>query len=283
MTVRSDKTVEGIKKVAAINDLSGFCRCSLTAAIPIISAMGLHCCPFPTAVLSNHTGYDSFFFDDYTDKMEEYWQQWKNHDLKFNSIYTGFLGSVKQIDIVMSFIKYFKTNENIVLIDPVMGDGGKIYSTYSKKLCSEMKKLVSLADVITPNVTECCLLSDTEYTGEEISLSDAKNMCQKIGGAKKIVVTGIRNKENIINYIYDSITKEENYTVTKNTGEYYDGTGDVFASVLCGYLTYKEDILSAVKKAADFVEKSVKVSSHCGISHKEGIAFEKCIADLIRN
>lgn len=275
--------MQNIKRVAAINDLSGFCRCSLTAAIPIISAMGLHCCPFPTAVLSNHTGYDSFFFDDYTDKMEPYWAEWKKNNLEFNAIYTGFLGSFKQIEIVMDFIRYFKNDKNIVLIDPVMGDKGKLYSTYDEKMCSEMKKLIVYADVITPNVTECCFLSDTPYMGESITVDDARGMCKKITGAKSVVVTGIRNGTDIINYIYNTYTKEEFAISTKSIDVYYDGTGDVFASVLCGALTCGMSLCDAVKKAAEFVETAVRISLECGISFKEGIAVEKCMSSLVNS
>ena len=274
-------TEKNIKRVAAMNDLSGFCRCSLTVAIPIISAMGLHCCPFPTAILSNHTGYDSFFFDDYTDKMNSYWNEWKINKLRFDSIYTGFLGSVKQIDIVMDFIKHFKTDSNIVIIDPVMGDKGKLYSTYTDEMCSEMKKLITYADIITPNVTECCLLSGTDYTDENISIDKARQMCQKIKGAKNIVLTGIRNGDKIINFIYDT-SKGKEYTVSTNSvNVYYDGTGDVFASVLCGYITNGVSLFEAVKKSAAFVQEAVKVSVECDIERKEGIALEKCIKNLI--
>lgn len=273
--------MKNIKRVAAINDLSGFCRCSLTVAIPIISAMGLQCCPFPTAILSNHTGYDSFFFDDYTPKMEKYSEQWKINNLQFASIYTGFLGSVEQIDIVMDFIKHFKTKDNLVLIDPVMGDDGALYSTYTKEMQLEMKKLVKYADVITPNITECCFLSDTEYTGENISIDTARSMCQKIEGAKNIVLSGIRNNDKIINFMYNTKTKEESIVSRNTVDVYYAGTGDVFSSVICGFLTKGFGLKEAVEKSAKFVEKAVKLSLEYGIDRKEGLAIEKCISDLL--
>ena len=273
--------MNNIKRVAAINDLSGFCRCSLTVAMPIFSALGLWCCPFPTAILSNHTGYEKFFFDDYTEKMQPYWKMWEENNMAFNSIYTGFLGSAKQIDIVMDFIKKFKTKDNIVVIDPVMGDDGVLYSTYTYDMQLEMKKLIKFADVITPNVTECSFLSDTEYKSEYISISDAKEMCQKIKGPKFIVLTGIRTEDKIINYIFDTKTQKEDIIMQNANDIYYAGTGDVFSSVLTAFLTKGETLKTAVEKSAYFVEKAVNISEKLGLDHKEGLAIEKCLDILI--
>jgi pyridoxine kinase len=275
-----EKTMNSIKRVAAINDLSGFCRCSLTVAMPVFSSLGLWCCPLPTAILSNHTGYDKFFFDDYTDKMNPYWKKWEENGIEFDAIYTGFLGSEKQIDIVMEFIKKFKNENNVVVIDPVMGDDGVLYSTYTKDMQVEMKKIIKYADVITPNVTECSFLSDTDYTGEDISVDTAREMCKKIKGVKNIVVTGIRNDDKIINYIYDTKTGNEDVVSRKSNDVYYAGTGDVFSSVLCGYLVKGEKLKRAVEKSALFVEKAVNLSVELGIDHKEGLAIEKCLKDL---
>lgn len=269
-----------VKRVAAINDISGFSRCSLTVAIPIISAMGLHCCPYPTAILSNNTEHKEFFFDDYTDKMSDYASYWKNLDIKFDSIYTGFLGSDKQIDIVRKFINDFKTHDNIVIVDPVMADNGKIYSTYTHNLCLKMKELIKEADVITPNITEACILSDEIYNGEDISLDQAKHMCEKISlyGAKTIVITGIRRENKIINYIFDS--GKTSFVEIDAVDVYYSGTGDVFASVLCGALTNGNNIYDSVKAASDFVEKTVLYSKKAGIYPNEGVGFEKFLCSL---
>lgn len=269
-----------VKRVAAINDISGFSRCSLTVAIPIISAMGLHCCPYPTAILSNNTEHKEFFFDDYTDKMKNYASYWKNLGIKFDSIYTGFLGSEKQIDIVREFIKDFKTKDNIIIVDPVMADNGKIYSTYTHNMCLKMKELVKEADVITPNITEACILSDEKYEGEKISLDKTKLMCEKISvfGAKTIVITGIREENKIINYIYSD--NKTDFIKIDAADVYYSGTGDVFASVLCGALTSGNDIRTSVKMASDFVEKTVLYSKKVGIYPNEGVGFEKFLCDL---
>ena len=151
------------KKIAVINDISGFGRCSISVSLPIISYLGVQCCPVPTSIFSNHTGFPHFFFDDYTDRMPEYVDHWKRLGLAFDGIATGFLGSARQIQIVKEFIREFGRKKTQIIIDPVMGDNGKLYSTYSEEMCREMKKLIAHADIITPNLTECCKLTDTAY------------------------------------------------------------------------------------------------------------------------
>ena len=166
-----------MKKVAAINDLSGFGRCSITVALPVLSAHGVQCCPVPTAILSNHTGFGTYFFDDYSDKMMTYIDAWENLGLDFDCIYTGFLGSEKQIDIVENFIK--KSENSWVLVDPVMADDGEIYSTYTPVMCEKMKRLVSLADVVTPkHLAQKTLLLQvfTEMAELQISQADGKGL-----------------------------------------------------------------------------------------------------------
>ncbi len=151
------------KKIAVINDISGFGRCSIAVSLPIISYLGVQCCPVPTSIFSNHTGYPHFFFDDYTDRMPAYIANWKKLGLTFEGITTGFLGSVRQIRIVKEFIREFSRENTLIIIDPVMGDNGRLYSTYTKELCEEMKQLTAYADILTPNLTECCNLTDTPY------------------------------------------------------------------------------------------------------------------------
>ena len=151
------------KKIAVINDLSGYGRCSLTVAIPVLSAMGHQCCPIPTAILSNHTEFPVYFFDDYTEKMTTYTDKWKELGLSFDAIATGFLGSEAQIGIVMEIVQKLKAEKTFVVVDPVMGDGGEIYATYTPELCEAMGTLVDGADVLMPNLTEACFLTGTEY------------------------------------------------------------------------------------------------------------------------
>lgn len=181
------------KKIAMINDLSGYGRCSLTVAIPLLSAMGIQCCPVPTSILSNHTGFPVWFFDDYTDKMGAYLEKWRELALTFDGIATGFLGSERQIQMVMEAIAQFKTPDTRVIVDPIMGDHGKAYATYTPKMCREMEKLVRLADVVTPNVTESCILTGREYKAWGWSRKELEAMAREIQamGPGFVVITGV--------------------------------------------------------------------------------------------
>ena len=271
-----------MKKVALINDLSGFGRCSLTVSIPIITAMGIQCCPLPTAILSNHTGYKSYFFDDYTEHIEPYYQEWQKLGLKFDMIYTGFLGSVHQIELIIKFLEAF--SGSLVLVDPVMGDNGRIYSTYTPEMCEKMKLLVGHSDIVTPNVTEALMLTGTPYRSD-ITIAELKEVAVKISQMKpeKVVITGISDAANkkISNLIYDA-PKNEFSIVTKHKSEIeYSGTGDVFASVLCGCMVNRIDFKESVEIAAAFVEKCALSSAAYKTAPSDGILFEKFIGDLI--
>ena len=151
------------KKIAVINDLSGFGRCSIAVALPLISHLGIQCCPLPTAIFSDHTGFDSFYVKDFTDSMAPYMAEWKKLDLEFEGILTGFLGSVRQIELVEQFLGEFTTQRTTVIVDPVMGDYGKLYATYTQELCQGIGRLVQYADILTPNLTEACILTGTPY------------------------------------------------------------------------------------------------------------------------
>ena len=265
-----------MKKVAAINDLSGFGRCSLTVALPVLSAHGVQCCPVPTAILSNHTGFGTYFFDDYSDKMTPYMEAWEDLSLDFDCIYTGFLGSVKQIDVVEKFIK--KSDKSIILVDPVMGDGGEIYSTYTPEMCEKMKRLVSLADVVTPNVTEAAILAGSEYK-ENYSDDEVWALAEKIHalGAKNVVITGVHRNGKIANFA----SGEGRFIAeSKEVYLHYMGTGDLFASMLCGYMMNDVPIEEAVEKSAKFVYKTTKYSLEIGEKKENGVAFEKFLKDI---
>ena len=152
-----------IRRIAVINDLTGFGRCSLTVQLPVLSSMGLQVCPVPTAVLSNHCGFDHFFFDDYTDRLPAYLSEWRRLGLTFDAVYTGFLGSQAQIDIVADFIREFTVPGAVIMVDPVMGDEGVIPPPYDDALCCRMRQLIRHADIITPNLTEAAKLCDRPY------------------------------------------------------------------------------------------------------------------------
>ncbi len=275
--------MDSIKRIAAINDLSGASRCSLTVALPIISALGIQCCVMPTAILSNHTGFESFYFEDYTRGMDKFSGEWEKLNLKFDCIYTGFLGSDKQIELVENFMADFNEADTKIVIDPVMGDDGKIYTTYTEKMCLEMKKLVSYADVVTPNITEACVLSDTPYTSENITMDTALDICKKIYdmGAKNIILTGIKTDKTVSNYVYSGNGDGSIYT-TPLIKTYYTGTGDLFSSVICGMYVNGMDIKSCAEFATEFTKKATQKSYELGLKWEEGICFELFMDELTK-
>lgn len=267
-------------KVASINDLSGSGRCSLTTAIPILASFGVQCFALPTAVLTNHTGYEKFSFDDYTDKMDSFISDWKEYGWSFDCIYTGFLGSERQIDIAERFFDVFKTGKTKILVDPVMGDDGKIYATYTPELCEKMKRLAGRAYVVTPNTTEASILSGTEYRGDDITKAEARRMAEIIcaGGAENVVITGIKRGGRAINYVYGSEGVGEFSSPLIDV--YYSGTGDVFASVLCGFLAKGGKISDGVEFASQFIAKASSLSKELGLDYLEGICFEKFLKEI---
>ena len=265
-----------IKKCAVINDFSGFGRCSISVALPVLSALSVQCCTVPTAILSNHTGYPSYFFDSYTEKMNAYISEWKKLNLEFDTIFSGFLGCKEQIEIVSNFIKNFKGQGTHIIVDPVMGDNGKIYATYTKEMCEKMRDLASLADIITPNVTEACILSGEQYIGEDIDEAFTKKLLSKLSldGKRNVLITGVVRGENICTCVFDKKSGEFYTIENRRIDKSYPGTGDLFASVLCGEITRGEDLLEATKKAANFVEKTTEYTAQFDTDINDGIAFE---------
>ncbi|MDO4344338.1 MAG: pyridoxamine kinase [Eubacteriales bacterium] len=267
------------KKIAVINDMSGFGRCSITVSLPVISRLKVQCCPVPTAILSNHTGYDRYFFDDYTEKMPEYIRNWEYLGLKFDGIYPGFLGSARQIDIVEDFIRRFRTEQTLVILDPVMGDHGKPYATCTKEMCSRMKRLVGYADIITPNVTEACILTDTPYK-EHWKKEEIRRLAGKLGeqGPQKIVITGIVQGNYIANYVCEN--GEDHFLRSVRVGTQRCGTGDLFASIIAADAVNHVDFAVSVKKASNFVKRCIQTSIDMDIPVTDGVAFEEVLEYL---
>ena len=266
------------KKIAAINDLTGFGRCALTVSIPVISHMKIQCCPVPTSILSNHTGYQEYFFDDYTGKLSEYLAMWKNLDLKFDGIMSGFLGSKEQIDIVVSFVRQFRKEGTIVIIDPVMGDHGKIAGTYTEEMCRKMRKLVSLAHIVTPNLTEACKLTDTPYRDKGWKNSELLVMAEKLRhmGPEKIVITGIPQGKFIANYMYQE--KEAPVLIrTCREGDERCGTGDLFAAIIAADAVNGVPFAQSIRKASLFIKKCMSKSIEMDIDKKNGVCFEEVL------
>lgn len=269
------------KKIALINDVTGFGRCSIAVSLPIISALKVQCCFIPTAILSNHTGFNNFFFEDYTPKMREYVNNWETLGLNFDGICTGFLGSKEQIKIVVEFLEKFKTKDNIVLIDPVMGDYGKLYSTYTDEMCKEMQNLIKYADVLTPNLTELCRLLDLAYPSQTPSHEELHMLCKKLSlqGPKKIVITGLQRQGLIENFIFES---DKPYSVIKveKIGIDRSGTGDVFSSIVSASIVKSESLYSSVEKATTFISKCLKFTTELDLPENQGVCFEEFLTEL---
>lgn len=268
------------KKIAVINDFSGFGRCSIAVALPILSVIKVQCCPLPTSIFSNHTGFPSYFFEDYTSRMVPYMQEWKKLDLHFNGICSGFLGSKEQIEIVKKFFKEFKTEETQIIVDPVMGDYGKPYPTYTEEMCGEMKKLVEFADILTPNVTEACVLTDTPYK-EKWKIEEIQEMAEKIHamGPKKIAITGIVQGGFIANFCYEE-GQQPKVLRTHKEGTQRSGTGDIFASIIAADAVNGVPFYKSVKKASDFIKKCIIRSQELDIPLTDGVCFEEVLGKL---
>lgn len=269
------------KKVAVINDISGFGRCSLTVELPIISHMGVQACPVPTSIFSNHTGFPHYFFDDYTERMQEYMRQWEKLGIKFDGIASGFLGSEKQIQIVKEFIKEFTSESTRVLVDPVMGDHGKLYATCTTRLCDKMKELVRMADITTPNLTEACVLTGTSYKEVGWRKKELYAMAQAIAdmGPSKVVITGIPQGQFIANYVFEQ-DKGSRILRTHRVGTGRPGTGDIFASIIASDAVNEVPFDRSVSKASSFVKKCIERSIAMEIPTQEGVCFEELLHQL---
>lgn len=272
-------------RIAAIHDLSGFGRCSLTVAIPILSAMGLQCCPLPTAFLSTHTGgFKGYTFLDMTEEMGKTAEHWKSLNIDFQAIYTGFLGSARQIEIVIRFINEFRKENTVVVVDPVMGEDGELYSTYNEELCEGMKMLASLADVITPNLTEAALLLGMPY--DELANADSALIAaERLGldGRRSVVLTGVSSSASSIGAAYfDARTGKRELIETRRIPQEFYGTGDVFSSVLTGALVRGEQLPDAVHRAVEFTRLCGERTAEEGLPMSEGVDFEPLLGKLIK-
>ena len=270
------------KNIALINDFTGFGRCSLAVEIPIVSALKVQACAVPTAILSAHTGFYTYYMDDYTRHMTPYIQNWEKLNLHFDGIATGFLGSSEQIRIVRSFLQFFKKPGTLVIVDPVMGDDGAMYASYTKELCTGMKELLPYADVILPNLTEACILLDEPYPGEgEVNPDLLQDMCRRLCamGPSDVIITGLSAENQVRNYLYEKGGRS--YVVaSKRIGGGRAGTGDVFAAVVSASLVRGENLQQAVEKAARFISRCLEYTNHLGVPWNEGLCFEEFLVTL---
>ena len=271
-------------RVAAIHDMSGFGRCSLTVAIPILSAMGIQCCPLPTAFLSTHTGgFEGFTFLDMTDELPKVAAHWKSLGLGFQAVYSGFLGSERQIAIVEDFLREFRGPDTLAVIDPVMGDHGTVYQTYTPAMCAGMARLAELADVITPNLTEAALLLDIPYGELPVGEAGCREIVERLSldGRRSVVLTGASTAPELTGAMcFDAKTGRTEAVQTRRVPQEFHGTGDVFASVLTGALVQGASLPDAVRQAVDFVRACAERTAKAGIPMREGVEFEPLLGLL---
>jgi len=272
-----------MKKIALINDITGFGRCSLAVELPIISALKIQVCPLPTAILSVHTGFKNYFLDDYTERMTPYIESWRKNNLHFDGIATGFLGSAAQIEIVSDFLRDFDAP---TLIDPVMGDHGRIYASYTREMCLKMRELLQFADLVTPNLTEACELLNKPYpAGGVISDSDAATMAANIAAKTRggrVVITGVTfdfdDGTNISNLIYDK--GKIDVVTSLKLGSDRSGTGDVFFAIVAASFLNGKTLFDSVRQAADFVTKCIVHAELLGLQWNYGLPFEEFLTEL---
>lgn len=272
-----------MKRVVTIQDISCVGKCSLTVALPIISAMGIETAVIPTAVLSTHTAFKNFTYRDLSNDLERIAKHWKQEQFDFDGIYTGYLGSIEQIDMLKGFFKEFKTSDNFIFIDPVMADNGKLYSGFDQKFALEMKELCKMADVIVPNLTEASYMLEREYkenyTEEEIKeiLLELSNL-----GPKEVILTGVSFKDNELGVMSYNRENDKFFSyVREKVPAKYHGTGDIFASTLVGAMLNDNSLEEALKIAVDYVWETINDTYITKKEDAYGVNFESKMAYLI--
>ena len=269
------------KRIALVNDITGFGRCSVTVQLPLISSLKVQACPLPTALLSVHTGFPDHYLDDYTSRMRPYIDNWRKNKLAFDGIATGFLGSAKQIQIVIDFIMKFKGRSTLVMVDPVMGDYGRLYSSYTPEMCREMRRLLTVADLVTPNLTEACELLGKPYPKDGlISDDELEGMAKELSdhGPSQVVITGLHGGESIKNFLYEN-GQSQVLTVPKIGGD-RSGSGDAFAAIVAACLVRGENLETGVRKAADFISRCLQYAVELDLPWNYGLPFEEYLTEL---
>ncbi len=274
-----------MKRIITVQDISCLGKCSLTVALPIISSMGVEACVLPTAVLSTHTAFKGFTFKDLTQDINPIANHWKNEKIHFDAIYTGYLGSFEQLQLMDKFIEDFGGKDVITVVDPCMGDNGKLYSGFTKEFARQMAKLCGKANVILPNMTEACFLLERPYVESGYDQEYVKNLLMDLSalGAQKVVLKGISFSEDKIGIAsYDSINQEFNWYFHKKMPQNFHGTGDIFASVVTGALMRGKFLEEAYTLAARFVVESISRTLEDADWHWYGVNFEKAIPFLVK-
>jgi len=276
-----------VPRAAAIHDLSGFGRSSLTIILPVLSTMGVQVCPLPTALLSTHTGgFDNYTFLDLTEQMGPIASHWKQLKVDFDAIYSGFLGSSAQVEIVRKFIDDFRTGDEdqLIMVDPVLGDDGELYGPFNTEMVEEMRRLVEKADIITPNITEASFLLNTELRNTS---SHAELKQQLLGlsemGPRMVVMTSVKTdgKPDVSTVVaYDRQDGRFWKIDCDYVPAFYPGTGDLFASVLVGSLLQGDSLPIAIERSVQFVSISIRATFGHRVPHRDGVLFERVLGSL---
>ena len=269
------------KRIALINDITGFGRCSVTVQLPLISALRVQACPLPTAILSVHTGFPNHYLDDYTDRMRPYMENWAANTLEFDAILTGFLGSERQIEVVLECIARFKQRTTQLVVDPVMGDNGSLYSSYTPVLCAKMRQLLPQADVVTPNLTEACQLLGVSYPmGGLVTEDELARMAAAIAamGPRTVIITGLHADENVRTYLYaDGCGRSFD---NPKVGRDRSGSGDAFSAIIAAALVRGIPLAEGVPRAADFIGHCLTYAEELDLPWNHGLPFEEFMGEL---
>lgn len=271
-------------RVVAIHDISGFGRVSLTVVVPILNTMGFNVCPLPTAILSTHTQFPNFTFLDLTDEMKKIIESWKEHPIEFDAFYSGYLGSPEQIGIVKEFISDFKKENNLVVVDPVLGDNGKLYTNFDKRIVKEMRQLIKIADVITPNLTEVSFLLDKSYQ-TQVNDDQLKEILLSLSaeGPPIVIITSVpvlNDPQTTSVYAYNRNGNRFWKVTCPYLPAHYPGVGDTFTSVITGALLQGDSLPMALDRATQFCYQGIRATFGYEHDRREGILLEKVLPIL---
>lgn len=274
-----------MKRIVTVQDISCVGKCSLTVALPIISAMGVETAIIPTAVLSTHTMFQNFTCKDLTDQVEPITAHWKKEKLGFDAIYTGYLASEEQIELLKKMFTDFKTDSNLIIVDPAMADNGKLYPAFDEAFAKKMAELCGLADMILPNITEASFMTGIPYK-ENYDEDYVKELLLALAklGAKTVILTGVSFKEGTTGVMgYDSVSGEFHYYCHTKHAQSYHGTGDIFSSTFVGAMMNGLRWQDAVKVAADYTAECIRITMEDAEGCWYGVNFEAVIPSLLKS
>ena len=274
-----------IPKAALFHDISCFGRCALSVIMPVIAVLKIQPIAIPTALFSTHTGgFENYSFLDLTCEMKKIIAHHDDLNIKFDAVYSGFLGSNEQAEIISDFIKMQKQKNALIFIDPVMADGGKLYSLYSDEIKEKMINLIQYADVITPNITEAFFLLDMQYQKPPYNKNFVNNIIYCLMdlhfGIKTVIITSVELESGEYGVAYGERGGEIKYKFTKKYSVDYPGSGDIFSSIVCGYILNGHNYDTAVSAAVEYIDSVIRYTMECGTPVREGLAFEKFLGDL---